>query len=413
MQSTFMKATLNKAALAMTILRLAAAVCAAQTVNLTAGRYTNTVLPDGSTVPGWGFACDAVNLPTGNATCGALNKSGAWAPPVITVPANSNLTITLKNTLTVPTSIVIVGQVVGGGLGSPTTASSPAHAQQGATWPIAGAPGPGSPTFTPPKQGDRVQSFGTEVLPGSQQDYAWTGLKPGTYLIETGTHPSIQGPMGLYGVLVVTNAPTSGSAGDAYPAPASPNGVPYDADAVLLLSEIDPAQNAAADAAAQSAGFSETTPWTFACGQAKTCYPPAVNYSPLYFLVNGSPFDRTQPNNSGLQIPAASFSGNVLLRFVNAGLRLHVPSVVGLDMALVAEDGNVLPGKPRVQNEVLLPAGKIYDVVVNPPVTTAQSGNTYNQGSYGIFDRELSLSANNQRDGGMQAYLLVNGATPP
>ncbi|PYQ41615.1 MAG: hypothetical protein DMG99_10840, partial [Acidobacteria bacterium] len=90
-----------------------------------------------------------------------------------------------------------------------------------------------------------------------------------------------------------------------------------------------------ADAAAQSAGFMETTPWTFACGQAKTCYPPAVNYSPLYFLVNGSPFDRTQPNNSGLSIPAASISGNVLLRFVNAGLRLHVPSVVGLDMALV------------------------------------------------------------------------------
>ena len=112
-----------------------------------------------------------------------------------------------------------------------------------------------------------------------------------------------------------------------------------------------------------------------------------------------------------MSIPAASFSGNVLLRFVNAGLRLHVPSVVGLDMALVAEDGNVLPGKRRVQNEVLLPAGKIYDVLVNPPVD--QTGKTYNQGSYAIFDRELSLSANNQRDGGMQAYLLVNGAAPP
>src|SRR5207302_5477793 len=150
-----------------------AAVCSARsTVNLTAERYPTTVLPDGSTVPMWGFACDSAKLPTGNATC-AANKSGAWAPPVITVPANSDLTITLKNTLTVPTSIVIVGQVVGGGLGSPTTASSPTHAQQGATWPIAGAPGPDSPTFTPPKQGERVQSFGTEVPPGSQQDYPW------------------------------------------------------------------------------------------------------------------------------------------------------------------------------------------------------------------------------------------------
>src|SRR5437764_10840283 len=173
MQSTFMKATLNKAALAVTILLLAAAVCSAQTVNLTAGRYPNTVLPDGTTVPMWGFACDAVNLPTGNATCAALSKSGAWAPPIITLPANSNLTITLKNTLTVPTSIVIVGQVVGGGLGSPTTASSPTHAQQGATWPIAGAPGPDSPTFTPPHQHPRVQSFGGEVAPGDTITYNW------------------------------------------------------------------------------------------------------------------------------------------------------------------------------------------------------------------------------------------------
>ena len=32
-------------------------------------------------------------------------------------------------------------------------------------------------------------------------------LKPGTYLYETGTHPSIQAPMGLYGVVVVTDIP--------------------------------------------------------------------------------------------------------------------------------------------------------------------------------------------------------------
>ncbi len=31
-------------------------------------------------------------------------------------------------------------------------------------------------------------------------------LRPGTYLIHSGTQPSIQQPMGLYGVLVVTSA---------------------------------------------------------------------------------------------------------------------------------------------------------------------------------------------------------------
>ena len=48
-------------------------------------------------------------------------------------------------------------------------------------------------------------------------------LKPGTYLYETGTHPSIQAPMGLYGVVVVTNIPAPATLstplkpGQAYP----------------------------------------------------------------------------------------------------------------------------------------------------------------------------------------------------
>jgi len=46
----------------------------------------------------------------------------------------------------------------------------------------------------------------------------WSGLRPGTYLFESGTHPSIQGPMGLYGILVVTTAPSAGVVGLAYPA---------------------------------------------------------------------------------------------------------------------------------------------------------------------------------------------------
>ena len=41
---------------------------------------------------------------------------------------------------------------------------------------------------------------------------------PGTYLIESGTHPSIQGPMGLFGILVVTTAPSRRHGGTAYPA---------------------------------------------------------------------------------------------------------------------------------------------------------------------------------------------------
>ena len=95
----------------------------------------------------------------------------------------------------------------------------------------------------------------------------------------------------------------------------------------------------------------------------------------------------------------------MLLRLANAGLRMHIPAMVGLDMTLVAEDGNKLPGLPRVQSSVFLPAGKTYDVTVAP----AQTGGNYNAANYAVFDRALGLSTNNQRDGGMQAYIKVAG----
>ena len=180
-------------------------------------------------------------------------------------------------------------------------------------------------------------------------------------------------------------------------------GVNYDEEVPLLLSEIDPVQNTAVNQAVHTSGFSETAVWNGQTGQCgdpaiHSCYPPAVNYSPRYYLINGRSFDKASPTVR----PAPS--GNVLLRFVNAGLRTHIPSVVGLSMSLIAEDGNVLPGIPRVQNEVLLVAGKTYDVMVHPPSAPA---------AYAVFDRQLSLSTNNQSDGGMLAYLRVNGGVLP
>ena len=117
---------------------------AAQQVNLTAGP-TSLTLPDGSTVPMWGYSCGAP-VSGSTATCAKLNPLAAgWSPVVITVPTGQDLTINLTNNLsfgaapnTVPTSLVIVGQL-GGGLGTTaTTTASPAHATQTSTWPIAG-----------------------------------------------------------------------------------------------------------------------------------------------------------------------------------------------------------------------------------------------------------------------------------
>ncbi len=442
MRTITTKASRLYSSLAASILLLACGASVAQSVVGLTAAPTSTTLPDGQAVPMWGYTCSTtVTL----ATCAAANpKAGAnWSPVVITVPyagANTSLTINLTNNLlfptsSIPTSLMIVGQV-GGGLGSGgTSTASPAHAVQQTTWPVAAA----GPTNTPVAQLPRVQSFGTEVAAvaaganAASTALTWSNLRPGTYLIESGTHPSIQATMGLYGILVVTTpANAKGGTAPAYTynactATSQPGCDSYDANVPVLLGEIDPAQNVSVDAAVRTTSFSETQVWSGQpgmCGNAlnadgsanatfNTCYPPTVNYSPRYYLVNGVSFDRTNlgaattsilaPATAGGTVTAGT--GNVLINFVNAGSRMHVPSVVGLPLTLVAEDGNPLPGRARIQNEVFLSAGKTYDVLVKP----TQSNGAYTPATYPIFDRALGLSTNNQRDGGMQAYVAVAG----
>ena len=394
----------------------------AQSVNLTAGSAMTT-LPDGQSVPMWGYTCGTA----AGATCMAANPNanGAWSP-VIIYAAPGPLTISLTNNLPVPTSLVIVGQL-GGGLGTGfSQVPSPTHTGIGTTWPIANTDAMSSP----PSQPNRIQSFATEIpapVAGAATTTAltWSNLAPGTYLIESGTHPSIQAPMGLYGMLIVTTPPagttlgipaTASSLGMAYP------NITYSAEVPLILSEIDPVQNAAVANAVTMPGFSESTVWSGqpgGCGNPSSstygsCYPPAVNYSPLYYLVNGVSLDRTNLLSSAVTTtPATGVKGEVLVRLVNAGLRMHVPSIVGANTgmaqpllpgaALIAEDGNPLPGTRRIQSEVFLAAGKTYDLMIRDDSTAALP----------VFDRQLSLSANNQRDGGMQAFITMNGSPIP
>src|ERR1035438_9175729 len=233
-----------------------------QTINLSVAP-TSVTMADGSTVPMWGYFCGTA-VSGSTATCAALNPTATgWSPVVITVPtgAAGGWAIQLTNNLSfttsgapnnIPTSIVIVGQL-GGGLGNTSPATSPAPDHSAAmannTWFIANTGNQG----VSPTQGPRVRTFGTEVVPGTPALLPWSNLRPGTYLLESGTHPSIQVPMGLYGILVVTQAPTAApAAGIAYP------GVTYNAEVPLEFSEIDPVQNKQVDAAVRTAGFSRS-----------------------------------------------------------------------------------------------------------------------------------------------------------
>src|SRR5262245_38159323 len=331
MSSREIKASLVRSALASSVLLLASGLALADSnVTLTA-RPTSTTLPDGTTVPMWGLVCGTVSsggaftYVSGTNDSGPANlcttmqgavPNGAWQPPLIRVPSGQPLHITLHNGLSFSnynaiTSLVIVGQV-GGGLGTEQTRMHmPQHQPQGTTWPgvLGGTDvGAGDTVFTPPAQADRVRSFGTEVNTGATVTLDWNDLRPGTYLLETGTQPSIQGPMGLYGVVVVTDA--------AYP------GQTFDADVPLLLSEIDAVQNTSVDQAVNTASFSDTKVWNGQKGQCgdpavHSCFPPAVNYDPRYYLINGVSFDRSNANSSALNVPAAGPQGRVLLRLVN------------------------------------------------------------------------------------------------
>src|SRR5882757_3100946 len=139
------KAMMRTVAAASLLLVTGIASAAVTTVNLTAQR-TSTTLPDGANVRMWGYcnSGDAAASPAVPSTC-----ANPWAPgPTIVVSAGDSLTIRLTNSLPMPTSMVILGQLPGGGLGAPTRMSSPTHAAQSVTtWP--GNAEPSAP-FTPP-----------------------------------------------------------------------------------------------------------------------------------------------------------------------------------------------------------------------------------------------------------------------
>ncbi|MDB6162017.1 MAG: multicopper oxidase type 3 [Gammaproteobacteria bacterium] len=399
--------------LGASMLLAAGTLQASTVVNLTAQR-SHATLPDGTSVPMWQF-CGGLAAPStvssGTTTGGACG--GAWKPgPTIIVPSSDSLlTINLVNNLKVPTSIVILGQI-GGGLGTPQDMTFPAHNPQ----PQTTFPAAGGATFSPPPQPSRVQSFSKDAeapAAGSVQ-ISWDKLKPGTYIYEAGTLPSLQVPMGLYGLLIVTEVPSADAPFAprmAYPADSSTSAaeVKYDSDAALLFSEIDPVQNAAVDAAEQASADYKKRFDDPGCSSSH-CYPAAVNYTPTYFLINGQAYDQTAPQLSSLAAGSQYSNGKILLRLANAGLRTHIPSVVGLPFELVAEDGNLAPGNPKVQSEALLTAGKTYDVIVHPSTDSITAPTAYKPQTYGVFDRQGSLTNANASGGGMQAFLLVNGA---
>jgi FtsP/CotA-like multicopper oxidase with cupredoxin domain len=213
----------------------------------------------------------------------------------------------------------------------------------------------------------RVVSFTHETpAAGGPVSYTWSNMEPGTYLYHSGTHPAAQVQMGLYGA--VTKNAADGIPAEAY------TGITYDDEAVIIYSEIDPALHAAV------AGGTYGTP----------AYPSTIDYQPKYFLVNGVASDATTA------VVTAAPGDDVLIRFLNAGLKDHAPEILGSHLSVIAEDGNLYP-YPREQYSLLLAAGKTLDALFTP--STA--------GDYPIFDRRLYRTNVSTVQGAMHTYISV------
>jgi hypothetical protein len=212
------------------------------------------------------------------------------------------------------------------------------------------------------------------VATGGMKTYSFTVSKPGTFLYQAAPLPKAQYQvaMGLYGAMTV-----SPSGSKAYGDLQSTQDSTFDEQKTLVLSEIDPALNRAVPGAFNMR-----------------------NFAPRYGLINGA----VHPNTSA--IPAAA-GDQVLLRYVNAGLKLHSMAALGVRQRVIAYDANELRYSHTVVAETFGP-GQTADVIASVP-TSATAGT-----KYAIYDASLSLHNSAAGTGGMLTFITVGtSSTPP
>ncbi len=220
-------------------------------------------------------------------------------------------------------------------------------------------------------QGQRMVPDRSGTADGTSRTYEFVANRAGTYLYEAAPLPGAQYQvaMGLHGALVVRPA----TAGRAYDGASSA----YDDEAVLVLSEIDPLLNNAAN----KAGFD------------------LRKFHPRYFLVNGEVHPDADP------IPTMS-GKKVLLRYLNAGLQYHSMAVLGASQRVIALDGSELAHASTYVAETFGP-GQTTDAIVTAPTTTTTR-------RLPLYDGNLLLhNTNTAGFGGMVTTIDVTGAGSP
>ncbi len=236
--------------------------------------------------------------------------------------------------------------------------------------------GTGEPTSLAVHGHTSFRSDSVGIAAGASGVYSFTAHS-GTFVYQAGladltqTATSPAGPkqaaMGMYGALVVYPA----AAGQAYAPSATNTGTAFDSEALVLLSEIDPALNA--------------DPNNF----------DMKDYAPKYWLINGKAYPDTDP------ISAAAGS-RVLLRYANAGNLEHSMGTLGLTQSVIAENGYLSPYAFGMVAETVPPAGSM-DTIVTMPAS----------GQYALFDGNQHIDNNGAVTlGGMMTFINVTPSGP-
>jgi len=252
--------------------------------NLTArAGYISTA--DGNSVLAWGYANGATMQYPG---------------PTLIVNQGETVTVTLTNSLAVPTSLVFPGQS-----GVSTNSNC-------------GGAGTGT----------GVGLMTCEALPAGTVTYTFTATQPGTYLYHSGTKPALQVEMGLVGALIV-RPPV---ANQAYDHPDSA----YDREYLLLLTEMDP------DIHNQVARGNLS--------------PDMTNYFAVQWFINGRNAMDTMLDDNLPLMPHQPYGSmvlahpgeKVLARLISAGRDLHPFHFHGNNVTVIARDGRLLESQPGV-----------------------------------------------------------------
>jgi FtsP/CotA-like multicopper oxidase with cupredoxin domain len=180
--------------------------------------------------------------------------------------------------------------------------------------------------------------------------------------------------MGLYGGIKADAA-----VGEAYNS--SPDvDANYGKEIVLFYSEIDSALHAAVSGGTYG----------------NEDYPSAFDYKPEFFLINGDTYPSTSPVTPDGSDLSLNTNDKILIRFINAGLKSHIPVLTEGHLNIIAEDGNLYP-YAKERYSFLLAAGKTLDALWEPN----------RPGTYPVIDRCNHLTDDGSPGGGMLTHLVV------